>query len=48
MVKIGYRTAKTAIGTALSIFIAQLAGLNNFASAGIITILCVQVTKKDR
>jgi uncharacterized membrane protein YgaE (UPF0421/DUF939 family) len=46
MVKIGYRTAKTAIGTALSISIAQLAGLHNFASAGIITILCVQVTKK--
>lgn len=46
MVKIGYRTAKTAIGTALSISIAQLAGLHNFASAGIITILCIQVTKK--
>ncbi|MFC4182102.1 aromatic acid exporter family protein [Saccharococcus thermophilus] len=46
MVKIGYRTAKTAIGTALSISIAQLVGLHNFASAGIITILCIQVTKK--
>jgi uncharacterized membrane protein YgaE (UPF0421/DUF939 family) len=46
MVKIGYRTAKTAVGTALSISIAQLAGLHNFASAGIITILCIQVTKK--
>lgn len=46
MVKIGYRTAKTAVGVALSISIAQLAGLHNFASAGIITILCIQVTKK--
>lgn len=44
--KIGYRTIKTAVGTALSIFIAQQAGLSFFASAGIITILCVQVTRK--
>jgi len=46
MIKIGYRTAKTAIGTALSISIAQWLGLHNFASAGIITLLCIQVTKK--
>ncbi|MBB5326169.1 uncharacterized membrane protein YgaE (UPF0421/DUF939 family) [Anoxybacillus tepidamans] len=46
MLKIGYRTAKTAIGTALSISIAQWIGLHNFASAGIITLLCIQVTKK--
>lgn len=46
MLKIGYRTAKTAIGTALSISIAQWLGLHNFASAGIITLLCIQVTKK--
>lgn len=44
--RIGYRTVKTAIGTAMSIFIAQQLGLHNFASAGIITILCIQVTKK--
>lgn len=37
---------KTALGTTLAIIIAQLAGLDNFASAGILTILCVQVTKK--
>jgi uncharacterized membrane protein YgaE (UPF0421/DUF939 family) len=46
MVKIGYRTAKTAIGTALSISLAQYIGLHNFVSAGIITLLCIQVTKK--
>lgn len=44
--RIGYRTVKTAVGTATSIFLAQLLDLQSFASAGIITILCVQVTKK--
>ncbi len=44
--RIGYRTLKTAVGTAASIFIAQQLGLHNFASAGIITILCIQITKK--
>ncbi|PLR99851.1 aromatic acid exporter family protein [Bacillus sp. T33-2] len=44
--RIGYRTLKTALGTALSIMLAQYIGLDNFASAGILTILCVQVTKK--
>ncbi|ATH92310.1 hypothetical protein ACH95_20245 [Bacillus glycinifermentans] len=46
MFKIGYRTLKTALGTALSIYIAQLLGLHNFVSTGIITILCIQVTQK--
>lgn len=46
MFKIGYRTIKTAVGTALAIFLAQLAGLDSFPSAGIITILCTKVTKK--
>lgn len=46
MFKIGYRTIKTAIGASIAIFIAQLLQLENFASAGILTILCVQVTKK--
>ncbi|WP_251551636.1 aromatic acid exporter family protein [Neobacillus muris] len=44
--KIGYRTVKTAIGAAAAISIAQFFGLNSFASAGIITILCVQNSKK--
>jgi uncharacterized membrane protein YgaE (UPF0421/DUF939 family) len=46
-VKIGYRTIKTAIGTAVSIFLAQQLGLEFYASAGIITILCIQVTRKQ-
>lgn len=46
MFKIGYRTLKTAIGVTLAISIAQLLNLNSFPSAGIITILCIQVTKK--
>ncbi|TCS96676.1 aromatic acid exporter family protein [Hazenella coriacea] len=44
--KIGYRTLKTAIGTGLSIAIAQWLGLQFYTSAGIITILCIQPTKK--
>ncbi|MEH7276874.1 aromatic acid exporter family protein [Neobacillus vireti] len=44
--KIGYRTIKTALGTAISILIAQQLGLENFASAGILTILCIKVTKR--
>lgn len=43
--RIGYRTIKTAAGTAISIIIAQQLGLHNFVSAGILTILCIQVTK---
>lgn len=46
MFKIGYRTLKTALGTTLAIVLAQLLGLENFASAGIITILCIKATKK--
>jgi uncharacterized membrane protein YgaE (UPF0421/DUF939 family) len=46
MFRIGYRTAKTAVGTAAAILIAQWFGLENFASAGILTILCIQDTKK--
>ncbi|WP_078432674.1 aromatic acid exporter family protein [Metabacillus halosaccharovorans] len=46
MFKIGYRTAKTALGTTISIILAQLIGLEYYTSAGIITILCIQVTKK--
>lgn len=44
--RIGYRTIKTAVGTAIAILLAQQLGLQNFASAGILTILCIQVTKR--
>lgn len=46
MFRIGYRTIKTAAGTAAAIGIASMLGLENFASAGIITILCIQNTKR--
>ncbi|GGJ94572.1 hypothetical protein GCM10007063_16330 [Lentibacillus kapialis] len=44
--KIGSRTIKTAIGTPISISIAQVFGLTNFVSAGILTILCIQPSRK--
>ncbi|GAB4073515.1 aromatic acid exporter family protein [Barrientosiimonas marina] len=44
--KIGSRTIKTAIGTPISISLAQLFGLSNFISAGILTILCIQSSRK--
>lgn len=46
MFRIGYRTLKTGIGTAVAISIAQWFQLDNFVSAGILTILCIQNTKK--
>mgnify|MGYP001409747745 FL=1 len=46
MFKIGYRTIKTAIGASLSIFIAQIIGLDFYVSAGILTILCIKPTKR--
>lgn len=46
LLKIGYRTIKTAIGTALAIYIAQLLNIQFFVSAGILTILCIKPTKK--
>ncbi|HJV47235.1 MAG TPA: aromatic acid exporter family protein [Bacillota bacterium] len=44
--KIGYRTLKTALGASLSILIAQSLGLQFYVSAGILTILSIQVTRK--
>ncbi|MCA0970155.1 aromatic acid exporter family protein [Halobacillus litoralis] len=44
--KIGYRTIKTALGTPFAIWVAQMLQLDNFASAGILTILCIQITRK--
>jgi uncharacterized membrane protein YgaE (UPF0421/DUF939 family) len=46
MFRIGYRTAKTAVGTAVAIMVAQWIGIENYVSAGIITILCIQNTQK--
>ncbi len=46
MYRIGYRTVKTGIGVALAIMIAEWLQLQNYASAGIIALLCIQSTKK--
>ncbi|WP_404452952.1 aromatic acid exporter family protein [Virgibacillus necropolis] len=45
--KIGYRTIKTAVGTPLAISIAQMLGLTNFISAGILTLLCIKPSRKE-
>jgi uncharacterized membrane protein YgaE (UPF0421/DUF939 family) len=45
-VKIGYRTIKTAIATPIAIAIAQLFGVSNVATAGILAILCIQPSQK--
>ncbi|SHF30670.1 Uncharacterized membrane protein YgaE, UPF0421/DUF939 family [Seinonella peptonophila] len=44
--KIGYRVLKTALGAGISVALAQLIGLQSYATAGMITILCVKRTKK--
>ncbi|SER46342.1 aromatic acid exporter family protein [Salisediminibacterium halotolerans] len=46
MFRIGYRTLKTAIGAGIAVAIAQMLELEFFASAGILTILCIQKTRK--
>ncbi|WP_280768365.1 aromatic acid exporter family protein [Salipaludibacillus daqingensis] len=46
MFKIGYRTLKTAVGATIAVAIAQALQLDFFASAGILTILCVQKTRR--
>jgi uncharacterized membrane protein YgaE (UPF0421/DUF939 family) len=43
---LGYRTLKTAVGAALAVLIAQTLQLDFYASAGILTILCIQRTRK--
>lgn len=45
--KIGYRTIKTAIGTPIAISLAQFMGLTNFVTAGILTMLCIQPSRKQ-
>ena len=44
--KIGIRTIKTAIGVGLSLWIAKQLGLTFFVSAAILTVLCIETTKK--
>lgn len=44
---IGVRTLKTGLGASIAMVIAELMGLKYMASAGIITILSIQSTKKE-
>ena len=43
---IGYRTLKTAVGIAVAIGIASFLDLEYYTSAGILTILSIQTTKR--
>lgn len=43
---IGYRTLKTALGASVAIAVAQFFDLQFFTAAGILTILCIQPTKR--
>lgn len=44
--KIGYRTIKTAIATPIAVFISQMLDVSNIVAAGILTILCIQPSRK--
>lgn len=44
---VGVRTLKTGLGAAIAMVIAELIGLKYMASAGVITILSIQSTKKE-
>ncbi|WP_216829481.1 aromatic acid exporter family protein [Alkalihalobacterium elongatum] len=47
MFKIGYRTLKTAVGAGIAIAFAQWLSLDFYASAAILTILCISVTRRS-
>lgn len=44
--RIGFRTIKTAVGVTVSVLIGQLLQLQNFTAAGILTLLCIQKSRK--
>ena len=44
--RIGYRTLKTAVGASLSMLIAMFLDLDYYSSAFILTVLCIQPTKR--
>ncbi|WP_078552960.1 aromatic acid exporter family protein [Bacillus alkalicellulosilyticus] len=46
MFRIGYRTIKTAVGAGIAIGLAQVLNLDFYASAAILAILCISVTRK--
>ncbi|NGM82432.1 aromatic acid exporter family protein [Paenibacillus sp. 7124] len=44
--KIGFRTIKTAVGVSLSVLLAQTLHLDYYSAAGILTLLCIQQSRK--
>ncbi|RQW13521.1 aromatic acid exporter family protein [Paenibacillus rhizophilus] len=44
--KIGLRTLKTAVGVSLSVMVSQLLQLQYFSSSGILTLLCIQKSRR--
>lgn len=46
-INIGYRTIKTAIGSGITIFLAQLLDIQNYGTASAITLLSIQSTKRQ-
>lgn len=44
--RIGYRTLKTAIGASIAMLIAMFLNLDHYSSAFILTVLCIQPTKR--
>ncbi|EPD53659.1 hypothetical protein HMPREF1210_00482 [Paenisporosarcina sp. HGH0030] len=44
--KIGYRTLKTAVGASIAMLIAMFLNLDYYSSAFILTVLCIQPTKR--
>lgn len=47
MMRIGFRTLKTAVGVSLSVLIAQWLQLEYYSAAGILTLLCIQKSRKQ-
>jgi uncharacterized membrane protein YgaE (UPF0421/DUF939 family) len=45
--KIGFRTIKTAVGVSISILLAQSLQLEYYSAAGILTLLCIQKSRKQ-
>lgn len=45
--RIGFRTIKTAIGVSISILLAQAMQLEYYTAAGILTLLCIQKSRKQ-
>lgn len=45
--RIGFRTIKTALGVSISVLIAQFLQLEYYSAAGILTLLCIQKSRKQ-